>query len=199
MFYSIRGRLLRAEPGFAVIEAGGVGYKLAITFQTLSKLPAQNSEVMLYTHLNVREDAIDLFGFYDESELNCFKMLTSVNGVGPKAALSILSDASPEKFALYVATGDVKSITRAQGIGPKLAQRIVLELKDKVTSQDVGKGITQTAIPNEVGGGNAGEAISALLVLGYSQAQAAQAVAQLNQNSTVEELIKEALKILAKG
>ena len=150
-----------------------------------------------YTYLYVREDALELFGFDDLEELNCFKMLISISGVGPKAALSILSDMTPQKFALCVATGDSKGFTRSKGIGAKTAQRIVLELKDKITNEQVAGGVTET-VP-DIGriSSNAGEAISALVVLGYAQSDAAAAVSKLDQSLSVEEMIKLGLKALA--
>ena len=135
MFYHVRGKLIHVEEGMAAVECAGVAFALKTTNNTLSKLPALQSEVTLYTYFLVREGAMELYGFYDQGELNCFQMLLTVSGVGPKAALAILSHLSPEKFALCVATGDVKSITRAQGVGPKLAQRLILELKDKVQKE----------------------------------------------------------------
>ncbi len=137
MFYHVRGKLIHVEEGMAAVECAGVAFALKTTNNTLSKLPALQSEVTLYTYFLVREGAMELYGFYDQGELNCFQMLLTVSGVGPKAALAILSHLSPEKFALCVATGDVKSITRAQGVGPKLAQRLILELKDKVQKEQI--------------------------------------------------------------
>lgn len=141
MFYHVRGKLIHVEEGMAAVECAGVAFALKTTNNTLSKLPALQSEVTLYTYFLVREGAMELYGFYDQGERNCFQMLLTVSGVGPKAALAILSHLSPEKFALCVATGDVKSITRAQGVGPKLAQRLILELKDKVQKEQIAKGV----------------------------------------------------------
>ncbi len=198
MLYSLRGILIHKEDGIAVIECGGVGYKCMVTLSTLSKLPSTGNEVTVYTHMNVREDAIDLFGFYEMAELNCFKMLTSVSGVGPKAALSILSNLSPERFALCVAANDVKSLTRSQGIGPKIAQRIILELKDKVKNDDIVKGVGDAdVIPGGTLSSNAGEAVSALVVLGYAQADAATVIAKFSPDMPIEEMIKQGLKQLA--
>ena len=144
---------------------------------------------------------MDLYGFYDQGELNCFQMLLTVSGVGPKAALAILSQLSPEKFALCVATGDVKSITRAQGVGPKLAQRLILELKDKVKNEQIAKGVGMDDIPAPavLAGANVQEAISALVVLGYTQSEAASAMAKLDASLPVEELIRLGLKAIATG
>lgn len=196
MLYSLKGKLIYKEPTLAVVECGGVGFRCAVSMTTAAKLGEIGSEIMLYTHLNVREDAMDLFGFSDIEEQTCFKMLISVSGVGPKAALAILSELTPERFALCVAANDTKSITRAQGVGPKLAQRIVLELKDKVSNADITKGVTAGAAVS-AGGGKLSEAISALVVLGYQQADAAKAVGGLDESASVEELIKHGLKALA--
>jgi len=201
MFYSVRGKLIHIEDGLAVVECAGVGFALKSTNNTLSKLPALQSEVMLYTHFMVREDAMELFGFYDMGELNCFKMMLTVSGVGPKAALAILSQLSPEKFALCVATGDIKSITRAPGVGPKLANRLILELKDKVQNEQIAKGVGMDDIPAPavLAGANLQEAISALVVLGYSQSEAASALGKLDPELPVEELIRQGLRKIAGG
>ena len=132
MFYRLRGTLIHTEPGAAVIECGGVGFRCLTTMNTLRALPPLGEEVILYTHLNVREDALDLFGFATEAERACFRTLTAVSGVGTKVGLSILSSIAPEQLAVSIGCGDYRALTRAPGVGPKLAQRIVLELKDKV-------------------------------------------------------------------
>ena len=131
MFYSVRGKLIHTTTACAVVECCGVGYNCQTTMNTLKQIKL-GSEVMLYTYLNVREDAMDLFGFATKTELETFKTLISVSGVGPKAGLSILSELSPEQVAMAIATDDIKTITRAQGVGKKLAQRVILELKDKL-------------------------------------------------------------------
>ncbi len=130
MIYSLRGKLLCVEPNLAVIECAGVGYAVRTSAVTVSRLPSLGSETILYTYLHVSENAVDLFGFADQNELSCFKMLITVTRVGPKAALSVLSNVTPERFALCVASGDAKTIAKAPGIGPKTAQRIILELKE---------------------------------------------------------------------
>lgn len=197
MIYSLNGTLIHTQPGLAVIECGGVGFRCATTTNTMHKLPKLGDKTMLYTYLSVREDALDLFGFADEKELSCFRMLISVNGVGPKAALSILSESGPEKFALYVASGDSKSLTRAQGVGPKLAQRIVLELRDKISGEQAAAGFADIgAVPTA--SGNAEEAVNALGVLGYTRSEAALAVGRCESSLPVEEIIKQALKLLMK-
>jgi len=198
MLYSLRGTLVFRDMQSAAVECGGVAYHCKTSLSTLSKLGKVGSQTLLYTYLQVRNEALDLFGFADEAELDCFRLLTGVTGVGAKAGLSILSIMSPERFALCVASGDYKSITAAPGVGNKLAQRIVLELKDKVQGADFKGGLTE--LPGGVvvvGAGNAGEAVSALLVLGYSQSEAAAAVGKLDPELPVEELIKAALKMVA--
>ncbi len=199
MIYSVKGELVHKEAQLAVVECGGVGYACRTTFATLSNIGDIGSSVKLLTYMNVREDCVELFGFATSSELNCFKMLLSVSGVGPKAALAILSDTNPEKFALTVATGDAKAITKTKGVGPKLAQRIILELKDKIVKEQqlVGSDIGSFDFAPTVGSGNTGEAISALVVLGYSQTDAATTVAKLDPSLSVEQMIKESLKKLA--
>lgn len=200
MFYSITGKVVYFDTQSVAIETGGVAFKCSTTLTTLKKIGEKGSTATLYTYLNVREDALDLFGFYTEQELECFKLLISVSGVGPKAALSILSELTPEKLALSLATGDSKAITKAQGVGPKLAQRVVLELKDKLA-----KGLEMPAATPEIeaaglaaSDGNAAEAVSALTMLGYSQSEAAVAVSKLDGTLPVEDLIRQALKTLSR-
>lgn len=201
MIYSVKGELQSASASdahyLAVVEAGGIGYAIKTTHTTMMKMPPIGSTAIFFTYLYVREDALELFGFADLEELNCFKMLISISGVGPKAALSILSDMTPQKFALYIATGDSKGFTRSKGIGAKTAQRIVLELKDKITNEQVAVGVTDKLPDMKQISSNAGEAISALVVLGYAQSEAAAAIAKLDQNLSVEEMIKLGLKALA--
>ena len=200
MFYSLTGKLVHMEPGVVAIECGGVAFKCFTSMNTQKNMPRIGETATVYTHLNVREDALDLYGFSTKSELNCYKMLTTISGVGPKAALSILSNVSPEQFALCVATGDSKVFTAAKGIGAKTAQRIVLELKDKITNEQLegSVGAANPAVSGIASGrGNLSEAISALVVLGYPQAQAAHVVAAMDAELPVEELIKSALKALA--
>ena len=181
----------------AVIECGGVGFRCHITMNTARQLPALGEEALLYTMMSVREDAIELFGFADQAELNCFKQLTAISGVGPKAAASVLSELSPEKVALAAASGDYKTITRAQGIGPKLAQRIVLEMKDKVGKLAAAPGVELSGGPVSVSGG-AAEAVSALTMLGFTPGEASAAVGKLDSALPVEELVRQALKSLAR-
>ena len=197
MFYSLTGKLVHMEPSVAVIECGGVAFKCLTSMHTQRSLPRIGETATLYTHLNVREDALDLFGFSSKNELNCFKMLTGISGVGPKVALAILSELSPEGVAVAAASGDSKSFTRAIGVGPKLGQRIVLELKDKVKKMAGTSGDLQLT-PAEAGvisaSKNAEQAVQALIVLGYTQSEASQAVARLDSALATEELIRLALK-----
>lgn len=200
MFYSITGKVVYSDTQSVALETGGVAFKCSTTLTTLKRIGEKGNVVTLYTYLNVREDALDLFGFYSEQELECFKLLISVSGVGPKAALAILSELTPEKLALSLATGDSKAITKAQGVGPKLAQRVVLELKDKLA-----KGLELPVGTPEIeaaglaaNDGNASEAVGALTMLGYSQSEAAVAVSKLDGTLPVEELIRQALKTLSR-
>lgn len=198
MIYSLRGKLIHKEQGLAVVECGGVGYGCRTTYETLSQIKV-NTEVYLYTYMSVREDAVELFGFARQQELSCFKQLISVSGVGPKAALSILSDMTPEKFAVTVVSSDHKALTKSKGIGPKMAQRIVLELKDKLSKEQLSVSGAEVfaASAAETAGGNIGEAVAALIVLGYSQSEAASVISKLDSSLPVEELIKQSLKQMA--
>lgn len=193
MIYSVTGELIHKEQSLAVVQCGGVGYACRTTLSTLSAIGERGSRVTLLTWLYVREDCVELFGFATEQELNCFKMLISVSGVGPKAGLAILSDTTPERFALAVASGDSKTFTKTKGVGPKLAQRIVLELKDKIVKEQPVSGFSEDFSAG-ISGGNVGEAISALVVLGYSQSEAASVIAGLDASLPVPELIRLALR-----
>ena len=194
MFYSLTGKLVHMEPGVVAIECGGVAFKCFTSMNTQKNMPRIGETATVYTHLNVREDALDLYGFSTKSELNCYKMLTTISGVGPKAALSILSEMTPEGVAMAAASGDSKKFTKASGVGPKLAQRIVLELKDKVAKGFVA-GTDDAGIVSA--SQNAEQAVQALIVLGYTQSEAAQAVAKLDGSLSTEELIRGALKSMA--
>lgn len=199
MIYSVRGTVIHMEAGCAVIECGGVGYKCQTTINTLKKIKL-SSEAMLYTYMNVRDDAVELFGFSSTSELSTFKMLISVSGVGPKAGLAILSELTPEQVAVAVASGDSKTITRAQGVGNKLAQRVILELKDKlkgVAASQEEFSVSESSSP-VFAGGNITNAVAALAVLGYSSAEVMPILSRLDGSKTVEQLIGETLKELGK-
>ena len=200
MLYSVRGKLIHTTISSAVVECGGVGYNCQTTFNTLKTLK-QGTEVMLYTYLNVREDAVELFGFATKTELDTFKTLISVSGVGPKAGLSVLSELSPEQVAMAIATDDIKTITRAQGIGKKIAQRIVLELKDKLAkaaSSDNSMSAVASGTANAVTG-NIPKAIEALGVLGYSPSDVSPVLATLDSSLPVEQLIALTLKQMGRN
>lgn len=198
MIYSLHGTLVQVGNSFVVVECAGVGYGVRTTMNTIGRLPRTGNEVRLFTHLSVREDAVELFGFYDERELELFRLLTSVNGVGPKAAIAILSQLSAEKLTLCIAGGDAKTITQAPGVGPKLASRIVMELKDKLGGE-LALGEAQFAAAGAAAQPHspAGEAVSALVALGYTQSDAAAAVGRFAPDTPVQEMIKGALKLLS--
>ncbi len=194
MIYSLKGTLIHNESGFVVVECAGVGYKVQTTINTQKQLK-MNSTVTLFTYMNVREDAVDLYGFYSKGELSTFKMLISISGVGPKVGLAILSELSSEQIALSVSAGDYKTLTRASGVGPKLAQRIVLELKDKIKgfATDSAEGVVSkgSVIADT---GNIPKAVAALAVLGYSAADVTPILSKLDPSLTVEQLIGATLK-----
>ena len=201
MFYYVSGTVAHTAPYLAVIDCGGVGYACRTTNHTLSRLK-QGEKAKLYTYLNVREDAMELYGFATENERNCFELLISVSGVGPKAALSILSAATPESLAMSVITGDEKALTVAPGIGKKIAQRIILELKDKLAKGQISPGgeayggTGVTVIPEN----KTSEAAAALAVLGYSQGEINLALKGIDLEAlSLEEIIRQALKKMVKG
>lgn len=195
MIYSVRGNLILMDAGFAVVECGGVGYRIQTSINTQKQLKL-NSEVMLYTYMNVREDAMELFGFASKSELSTFKMLIGITGVGPKVALAILSELSPEQIAMCVSSEDSKTLTRASGVGPKLAKRIVLELKDKFKSVDTeGFEVNKGSVIADTG--NVPKAVAALAVLGYSAADVTPILSRLDPNMSVEQMIAATLKQMA--
>ena len=182
MFYYVNGTVTELEAGLAVIDCGGVGYACATTNYTLSQLK-KGERAKLYTYLNVREDAMELFGFVSQSELRSFKLLIGVSGVGPKAALSILSATTPQQLAMAVVMGDEKALTAAQGVGKKIAQRIILELKDKLAK--------------EQGGFDAGS--GAVAVLGYGSQEISAALKGIDMEALpLEEIIRQSLKKMVK-
>lgn len=199
MIASVRGKLIYSDNISAVVECGGVGFKCFITKSTLARLPKRGEEVILYTYLAVREDALDLYGFSDSDELVAFKLITSVSGVGAKIGLALLSEFSPSDLTLYIANNDAKMLTRASGVGIKLAQRIVLELKDKVGSLSSADAETVAAVGNANIGGATKVAVAALVSLGYSQSEASLAVGRLDPSLSAEELIKQSLKTMSRG
>ncbi len=205
MFYYIRGKLVAAEPTYAVIDAAGVGYKLTISIMTRESLPAFRSakeapEVLLYTHFAVREDGVELFGFIDEEELRTFRILTSISGVGPKAAMSILSTLTPAKLAIAVSSEDKRAIASANGIGAKTAARIILELKDKLSfipTGEIGEAyVSDIKDSKSVPKNSLSEASEALSALGYSKPEILNALKGVNPDQPTDAIIKEALKKL---
>ncbi len=207
MFYYINGKLAALEPAFAVIDAGGVGYKMTISQSTYSAMPPHRSvneapTVKLYSYMAVREDGVELFGFISQEELSAFKLLITVSGVGPKAAISILSQLSPAKLAVAVCTEDKKAISQASGIGPKTAARIILELKDKLKNQLDGDTLSdEPAISlNTSKTSKLSDAQDALAVLGYSKNEALSALRDIDTDALeLDEIIKLALKKLMKN
>ena len=197
MFYSVRGKLLCIGQGFAAIECGGVGYKCYTSLATQNALPAINNEAMLYTYLAVREDAMELYGFATENELECFKLLITVSGVGAKMALSILSVLTVEQLVLAIASSDINAISRAQGVGKKKAERIVLDLKDKIKAFDnvlPSAEFTVQSMPTAVSTGNMPKAIEALAVLGFTSNEVTPILNTLDCSQPVEKLISAVLK-----
>ena len=195
MIYSLRGKIVTVGTSFFVIECGGVGYKCTAPLSTLASLPSKGNEAFVYTHMAVKEDSVDLFGFLTEAEVDCFRVITSVSGVGPKIGIALLSEFMPDRLMLLIASGDHKTLTRASGVGAKLAQRIVLELKDK-TGSVISNADTISA-GNAVAATNTAEAVSALVTLGFSQSDSTLAVGKLDPSLPVEALIKEALNLLS--
>ena len=205
MFHYIKGALAALMPSTAVLDAGGVGFKLTVsgnTYERLAPSAAGGGSVKLYTHLAVREDDMELFGFFDEQELDTFRLLITVSGVGPKAAMAILSAFTPEKFAIAVCTEDKKAIARANGIGPKTAARIILELRDKMAAgAALPSAFEAAAAPITTAaaavGSKMSEAQEALLVLGYSRPEVLTALSGIDTATLdVEGIIRAALKKL---
>ena len=194
MIYYVSGPVTVLEPGLAVVECGGVGYGCRVTAYTASQLKL-NQNARLYVTESIREDAFDLMGFISREEQHCYGLLTSVNGVGPKAALSILSG-GPQNFTLAVMTGDEKLLTAAQGVGKKLAQRIILELKDKLGGSSMELDFSAGSVPVSAPVGSASLAHGALQELGYSSAEITAALKGADPNATTEELVRYALRAM---
>ena len=193
MYYYIRGKIVHKDESGLAIDANGVAYFMNTTLMSLSRAGEIGTETTMYTYLHIREDVMELYGFASQEEKRMFMMLLSVSGVGPKAALSILSVLSPEKFALAVVTDDVKSITKAAGVGPKLAKRLILELRDKLKNEDLIQNADSGVEIEDVLTDSRAEAVSALVALGYSAADARNAVKKVDASLSVEEIIKKAL------
>ena len=195
MFYYLNGTITELDANLAVVDCGGVGYACYTTGYTLSQLQVGKRQ-KLYTHCNIREDAFDIFGFATKEELGYFNRLLGVSGVGPKAALAILSALTPSQFALAVLTGDEKSLTRAQGVGKKMAQRIILELKDKLSGElpETDAAVVQVAAG---GSGKLAEATAALASLGYSQSEIGVALKNVDvEHLSVEEIVRSGLRAM---
>ena len=196
MFYYLNGKLAVCQPNLAVIDCGGVGYKCAITANTYKAVSGQET-AKLFTFLNVKEDALDIYGFATEQEMQFFTLLISISGVGPKVALAILSELQPDAFANCIITSDVKRLTKAQGVGTKLAQRICLELKDKIakTKATEGSDIVSDDMPAD---DVVADAVAVLMALGYTKNESQKAVARCSADET-NALVKQALRLLAKN
>ena len=207
MIYSLNGGLvhLDALSSSAVIECAGVGYKVTVTSGTLARLPSVTEppqKVRIFTHMQIREDAVELYGFATEEELTMFKMLITVSGVGPKAAISILSLFTPQKLALAIAAEDAKAISKAPNVGAKTAGRIILDLKSKLAKEfplsGAASGTEDTVVNSEDAKGKLADAQDALLVLGYSRAEVNAALKKIDTDKPLEDIIRRALAVLMK-
>jgi Holliday junction DNA helicase RuvA len=193
MYYYIKGTLAAKGENYIVVDVSGVGYMIYTSLNGIEKSGPIGNQITVYTYLNVREDAMDIYGFVTEEEKKMFMLLISVSGVGPKAGLAILSVAPPAKLATAIITGDTKTITKAAGVGPKVAQRVILELKDKIDSSSLGIEAEDLSVSDEVITDNRAEAMSALVVLGYSPNDARNVLSKLDASLSTEDLIKQAL------
>lgn len=202
MIAYVKGELSEVTEEFIVVESNGIGYEISVPFTVINRLPAMGNEVKIYTYMHVREDAMKLFGFLTKDDLKIFKLLITVNGIGPKGALGILSSITPDDLRFAVLADDVKAISKAPGIGTKTAKKLILELKDKLKLEEA----FEVRLANtEAGQADAvnlesirSEAVMALTALGYSNTDALKAVRQveLTENMTVEELLKKSLKFM---
>lgn len=199
MYAYIKGRLEYRHSDYIVVEAGGIGYRINTALSTIEATGQIGAEIKVYTHLYVREDIMSLYGFATQEELGMFELLLTVSGVGPKAAIALISSVSPSKFGLAVITDDAKTLTRAQGIGSKMAQRIILELKDKIKKEQLAaipggsKDSPGAVLPRE--SSRVSEAVSALMVLGYTALEASRAVSAVySEELDLETIIKNSLK-----
>lgn len=198
MIYNLSGKLTYVDPTFIVIECGGVGFKCFASTTTITSISTVGNNVNVLTYMSVKEDSIDLYGFATQEELNAFKLLISVSGIGPKAAMAILSVLPPDRLSVAVSSGDVKAIQSAQGVGKKTAERVVLELKDKM----VGIGSAHTnaiveGIQSVAQSDNAQEAVEVLVSLGFNHSEAALVVGTMDKSLSVDEMIRKGLKSLS--
>ncbi|MBQ1660792.1 MAG: Holliday junction branch migration protein RuvA [Clostridia bacterium] len=201
MIYSLNGTLVHSGQGFVVIECGGVGYKCLVTMNTLRTLPKTGEKTMLYTHMLVREDAVELCGFATTDEMNCFRLLISISGVGAKVAIAILSELKPEQLALAVSMGDSKMLTKASGVGNKLAQRIILEMKDKIKKLGIASEAAPSGAPSAAvvsATVNISQAIGALAVLGYTPDDVMPFMTDIDPDMSVEQIIAQTLRAIGK-
>ena len=203
MISYVRGELAAIEEQKAIIDVGGVGYGVFMSQQSLSLLPPAGNEVKIYTYLNVKEDALQLFGFLTRDDLDIFRLVIGVSGIGPKGGLNILSCMSPDELRFAIMSGDAKAISAAPGIGKKTAEKLIVELRDKVQIEDVlehaahGKENSGAGTVSDAGGGMQAEAVQALVALGYGSAESLRAVKKTSPDcETVEDILKEALKYL---
>lgn len=192
MYYYLKGEVVLKQDNFVVLDIGGVGYKL-YTSGLSQESVSVGDKVMFYTHVYVREDILDIYGFASKDELSMFLHLLSVSGVGPKAALAILSVVTPNRLVLAVMTGDAKTLTKASGVGAKMAQRVILELKDKLKNTEIVPEELASGVAEVITDNSALEAVSALTVLGYSLNEAKKAVAEIDSTLSTEEIVKQAL------
>ena len=195
MYEYIKGIYIDINKDYVIIENGGIGYKIYTSGSTIAQLPSKNENVMLYLQQIVREDFIGLYGFLTREEMDLFNLLLTINGVGAKATLSLLSISSAGNLKYAIASGDEKTLTRAPGIGKKIAQRIILELKDKIKIDEVTI-INSLEEQNDQVNDNSMEALGALIALGYSEKEAEQALKHIDKNDTIEKIIKNCLKYL---
>ena len=197
MFYYLEGKVTEIDMSLVVIDCGGVGFAVNTTANTISRVKKGES-ARLYTYCNIKEDAFDIYGFASKSEKHSFELLLGVSGVGPKAALSILSSSNPEALAMAVVAGDDKALTAAPGVGKKLAQRIILELKDKLAKEADGLPVKgQSPAAGQGGGSKLGDAVAALTVLGYGSAEISAAIKQIDVDALgLEDIIRQALKLM---
>ena len=198
MIYNLKGKLTYVDPTFIVIECGGVGFKCFASTTTITSISTVGTNVNVLTYMSVKEDSIDLYGFATQEELNAFKLLISVSGIGPKAAMAILSVLPPDRLSVAVSSGDVKAIQSAQGVGKKTAERVVLELKDKMVG--IGSAHTNTiveGIQSVAQSDNAQEAVEVLVSLGFNQSEATSVVGTMDKSLSVDEMIRKGLKSLS--
>lgn len=196
MYYYIKGKLVSKSENYIVVDCSGVGYMIYTSLSTVESIGSVGNDVTVYTYLNVREDAMELYGFGTEDERGMFLKLISVSGIGPKAGLALLSVATPSKLATAIVTGDEKLLTKASGVGPKAAKRIILELKDKIDNAELGLENADIEVAETVITDARAEALSALTVLGYGANEAKNVLLKLDGTLSTEELIKQALSRL---